>query len=106
MNGVGGGLTPRAHGMPAPPEQMSAELARLRGKGLRFDRAWELAWERTSWPHDTDQRRQWKDCLRATKDHWRSAYERTGSRLRGVTEIALVFDAEEPDEFAAIDVLG
>lgn len=41
---------------------------------LPFDRAWEVAWARVKWPHDTAHRREWKRALAWTRRSWELAY--------------------------------
>ena len=47
--------------------------------GAPFDMAWDRAWDRVEWPHETPNRRAWKQGLAWSRDAWRAAYEETGA---------------------------
>lgn len=66
-------------GKPSPATQMREMLVRSRRSGVGFERAWESAFERIRWPHDTTHRNDWKDQLEADREQWRVAYEREGA---------------------------
>jgi hypothetical protein len=68
-----------------PPGDLRIGLAAARERGLDFDDAWDEAWAGVRWPRgggtdDPSSRHVWKRALRATRDEWRAAYERTPSR--------------------------
>lgn len=54
---------------------MRSRLAASRRVGREFDEAWDKAWERITWPHDTVHRRDWKKVLGTTQPAWQRAYE-------------------------------
>lgn len=60
----------------SPAEQLRRDLVRFRETGRDFDSAWEIAFDRIKWPHDTLSRRMWKANLQGQRPHWRTAYER------------------------------
>lgn len=43
-----------------------------------FDKAWESAFARVRWPHDTEHRQGWKELLIEQREDWRRAYQREG----------------------------
>lgn len=59
-----------------PAEQLRVHLEAARKGGVSFERAWEAAWKRVVWPHDTPTRREWKDILETDREAWASAYDR------------------------------
>lgn len=58
-----------------PAEQLRRDLDRFRATGLAFDAAWELAFSRTRWPHDTEQRLIWKGTIAGMRPAFRRRYE-------------------------------
>lgn len=60
--------------LPSPAEQLRDRLAMAKRAHLPFDVAWERAWRRVKWPHDTEHRRQYKCALGATRGVWESSY--------------------------------
>ena len=60
------------------PEQIAASLRRQRTAGIDFPVAWRRAAGHIVWPHDREDRHQWKALVR--DDHyvlmWRAAYLR------------------------------
>lgn len=62
----------RRHGSPA--EQLRRDLERFAVAGLIPERAWQIAFERIRWPHDTAQRKQWKAILENDRERWLAAY--------------------------------
>lgn len=69
---------------------MRRDLARFRAAGRDFETAWSVAYGRVKWPHDTQQRNEWKAILAAGRHHWRSAYERDLPSAREVAAAQLV----------------
>lgn len=61
--------------LPSPAEQLRDRLAMAKRAHLPFDVAWERAWKRVKWPHDTEHRRSWKCALAATRSSYEDAYE-------------------------------
>lgn len=59
---------------PSPVSQMRERLETARAAGVDFDTAWERAWTRILWPHDTMHRRAWKKALASTRVSWESIY--------------------------------
>jgi hypothetical protein len=59
-------------------------LIHARDRGFAFDEAWEWAWARIRWPHDTTHRREWKAVLESADTHrvWGSAYRQQASSPR------------------------
>jgi hypothetical protein len=76
-----------------PAEQLRADLSQLRAHDVPFDRAWEVAFRRIKWPHDTITRRAWKPILMAGRERWRECYEGAPTQLPVEAMAAL---AEEP----------
>lgn len=66
----------------SPAVQMRVMLARSRAAGVPFDRAWESAFERVKWPHDTTARLDWKYTLEDARTQWGSAYDRRSSTVK------------------------
>lgn len=65
-----------ARKLPLPPLQLREGLARQRASGVEsFDEAWAASWLGVRWPHDTVQRRQWKEALMEMRPEWQAAYE-------------------------------
>ncbi len=62
----------------SPAVQMRVLLERARERDMNFDEAWDFAFARIRWPHDTTHRREWKDIFRSVKSRrvWRSCFER------------------------------
>lgn len=58
-----------------PARQLRALLARSRANGRDFGSAWDFAWRSMVMPHDTEERRAWREALDATRSEWRRAYE-------------------------------
>lgn len=65
---------PNPSNKPTPAAQLRERLAMAKRAGLDFDHAWERAWRRIKWPHDTAHRREWKRALAATRGGWERAY--------------------------------
>jgi len=72
------------------PEQVRDALAACRSAGMLFDEAWALVVDGATTrsghgmvklPHNTGERRGWREALEATRGEWESAYERRPSRL-------------------------
>lgn len=65
----------------SPAVQMRLLLDDARSRAMEFEQAWEFAFSRIRWPHDTTHRREWKAVLESKKAIavWRSAYERAPS---------------------------
>ncbi len=59
---------------PHPAAQLRERLEMARDANVPFDTAWERAWSRIHWPHDTTHRRSWKKALGATRETWESSY--------------------------------
>lgn len=59
----------------SPAVQMRFYLARSRRHETPFERAWEFAFRRVRWPHDTQHRVQWKVAIEWSKEAWRNSYE-------------------------------
>lgn len=70
---------------PSPASQMRERLETARAADVAFDTAWERAWTRIQWPHDTLHRRAWKKALASTRESWEARY--TGQD--GITERAV-----------------
>jgi hypothetical protein len=80
-----------------PPHQLRVMLAISRRHGIVFDDAWEKAWIRVRWPHDTEHRRDYKKILLEQLDVWRSAYARMGAvneRLNAVYSLLIYASGE------------
>jgi len=70
------------HRTGTPSEQLSADLERMRLAGVPWPRAWEVAFDRIKWPHDTAHRRQWKAVLLGQQDDYEESYYRERRRSR------------------------
>jgi hypothetical protein len=68
----------------SPAVQLRVLLIHARDRGFAFDEAWEWAWARIRWPHDTTHRREWKAVLESADTHrvWGSAYRQQASSPR------------------------
>lgn len=78
---------------------MRLELGRYKQLDASFDEAWNLAWRRIIWPHDTDHRRQWKEALRSTYGEWRACFEDLPSVASGnMTVLSAALLPPEPEE--------
>lgn len=55
---------------------MRQHLNEARGFGCGFDQAWDWAWARIRFDHDTEHRREAKAVLTEHREIWRSAYMR------------------------------
>jgi len=51
----------------SPATQMRVHLMRARRRGMSFEKAWDWAFERVRWPHDTMQRIEWKEIIEGQK---------------------------------------
>jgi hypothetical protein len=58
-----------------PAEQLRIHLLNARTGGVDFHRAWDVAFKRVVWPHDTGHRRDWKAILDEKRGDWRRAYD-------------------------------
>lgn len=58
-----------------PAEQVRRDLQTFRCAGLSFEKAWDHAYQRVKWPHDTEARREWKAVIAAHRHVWAAAYE-------------------------------
>jgi ABC-type oligopeptide transport system substrate-binding subunit len=88
-----------------PSEQMRVLLDKARSLNKEFDAAYEFAFSRIRWPHDTTHRREWKALLGDYEsarevnvrreevsqqiEIWRSAYynQRVESRYQSIRHI-------------------
>lgn len=54
-------------------------LGEQRAMGVAFDRAWDAGWlaitKTRAWPHDTTERRGWKEALTLARPEFCAAYE-------------------------------
>lgn len=68
----------------SPAVQLRVLLEHGRDRDMSFELAWEFAWTRIRWPHDTTHRREWKAVLeqRDTRRVWQAAYNREPSSPR------------------------
>lgn len=53
----------------------------MKGKGIPFDRAWDVGIQRVRWPHDKQSRHEWKDALAETRSVWEDCYLDRGTVL-------------------------
>lgn len=60
----------------SPAEQLRCDLERFREAGLEPERAFNIAYARIKWPHDTETRVAWKAILANDMPRWLEAYER------------------------------
>lgn len=77
----------------SPPIQMRVHLNRARKFGMTWEAAWLWSLERIRWPHDTAERREWKELLEqeSMRGAWRCAYGREGrprKHLAGMLDMA------------------
>jgi hypothetical protein len=75
---------------PSPAEQLRTRLELDQSAGLPFDVAWDRAWKRVTWPHDTTRRRHWKRALASTRNSWERAYEGRLDGAFAITAMELV----------------
>lgn len=70
-----------------PAEQLRANLERYRAVhgSADYERAFELAFGRIKWPHDTAHRMQWKAIIMGQREVYRRFYE--GDRSTQVDEL-------------------
>lgn len=73
---------------------MRVLLLYARDRELLFTEAWEFAFSRIRWPHDTGHRREWKAILRDKSQvrQWEAAYNREpqDDRQKTLVHLALV----------------
>ena len=86
---------------PEPAVQVRQRLAVARRQGVSFDVAWDLLLngfrgQRVKFPHDTTERRQWREVLEETRDVWEAAFHREA--VPGGPALARLFEAvaDEP----------
>jgi len=84
-----------------PPRQLCEELVRMKRKGLAFDHAWRIAQQRIVWPHDKENRHEWKRVLLDTRPAWESCYLGIGSPLDINALIDGLIDARDEDLLVA-----
>lgn len=85
-------LCPR-HKSCSPAEQLRHHLANARNGAVGFEKAWDAAWCRLAWPHDTTHRREWKATLEESRGLWECSYEGIGERRLRVVPAPLVVQA-------------
>lgn len=91
-------------GKPSPATQMREMLVKSRRSGVGFERAWDSAYERIRWPHDTAHRNEWKDQLDYDRESWRVAYEREGAvnrPLLALYSLLCQYGEQQPERLAA-----
>ncbi len=84
-----------------PAEQMREGLAARRSEGLRFDAAWQLAWEAIAWPIKVDADN-WRAALRATEAEWRACYE-SRPRTAVAAQVVTLGEMREMDGHAPVE---
>lgn len=67
-----------------PAAQMLMFLSRSKRNGTEFERAWEFAYKRVRWPHDTQHRHGWKEAITWSKQAWENAYEETPDATQNI----------------------
>lgn len=75
-----------------PPEQIRLTLQRLRG--LPFEKAWPRAIRKVRYPHEKEEREEWKLALRGTREAWRAAFEGDAGQLAAFDMLARPDDGE------------
>lgn len=60
----------------AVPQQLRRILLELRSEQLSFERAWEEALGRVTWPTSQRETIEWERALDSTRAAWRASYER------------------------------
>jgi hypothetical protein len=70
-------------------------LSISRSHGIIFEQAWDSAWVRVRWPHDTEHRKDFKKVLEELRAYWEDAYELRGVRNRHLEALAALLDAVE-----------
>lgn len=70
-------------------------LVLARSAGDHFEVAWRAALAAVKWPHDTSNRRQWREALDSYKDEYRAAYELRPTRA--AQNAAALLAALEPE---------
>lgn len=84
----------------SPPTQLRHMLMVSRRHGIVFEQAWEAAWVRVRWPHDTEHRRDFKKVLKEQRVDWAAAYERRGEVNRRLIALAMLLNREDAAEAA------
>lgn len=53
----------------------------MKPRGISFDHAWRVSFQRVQWPHDKQSRHEWKDALSQTRNVWEDCYEDQGNPI-------------------------
>ena len=88
---------------PPPPEQLRAELERLRRGGVAFERAWPVALRAVKWKNGPD-RTAWYGVLAGLAPAFQAAYERKAAPA--VESLAKLDSGDFPDplDFAPLGI--
>lgn len=78
----------------SPAVQLRVFLTRARAQGMEFSVAWSWAMQRVRWPHDKNNRQDWKKVLGKldVQETFRASYEykASGERERHLANLELV----------------
>lgn len=76
-----------------PPVRLRELLAASKERGVAFDDAWRRAWAQMTaekaWPHNTEQRAEWKSILEGTREEWRRNYEGEDAPFAAIADAIL-----------------